>query len=145
MTVLQIILGTAAVLQLVFLMALMISAAFELSIQLAMPPGCEALARSFYHDLLEIPEVVMPPKAARRGGCCFEGFDGMTIHLGPKVDFRPARRAYLGLRVSGFEELCGRLRAHGYDVRREQGWRGGACAMVEDPFGNRIKIRDAGY
>ena len=145
MTIMQIILATAALLQFIFLMVLMISAVLELNIRLAMPPGCEAVARSFYQEILEIPEVVMPPKVAGRGGCWFESFDGMTIHLGPKADFRPARRAYLGLTVSGFEELCARLRAHGYEVHREPVRRGSPFAFVEDPFGNRIKIIDAGY
>lgn len=145
MTIVQIVLGAAAVLQFAVLTVLMVSAVFEVSVHLAMPPGCEAVARSFYHDLLEIPEVMMPPKAVRRGGCWFEGFDGMTIHLGPTADFRPTRRAYLGVSVSGFEELCGRLRAHGYEVLLQPRRRGSACALVEDPFGNRIKIRDAGY
>lgn len=144
MTLLQNILATAALLQFVYLIALTINATRQMNIRLAMPPGCEAVARSFYQEILEIPEIVMPPKVTVRGGCWFESFEGMTIYLGPKADFRP-RRTHLGLTVSGFEELCGRLRAHGYEVRVEPVRRGARIAFVEDPFGNRIKLIDAGY
>jgi hypothetical protein len=112
-------------------------------VQLAMPPGGEAPARSFYHGILEIPEVPKPPELAARGGCWFER-DGLKVHLGVEVDFRPARKAHPGLKVSGFAVLCERLRAGGHEVRPEPVTGGPARAFVDDPFGNRIEIIDAG-
>ena len=62
-------------------------------VQLAMPPGGEALARAFYSGILEIPEVPKPPNLANRGGCWFERGD-LKIHLGVESEFRPARKAH---------------------------------------------------
>ena len=38
-------------------------------VQLAIPPGGEALARAFYGGVIEIPEIPKPPNLAKRGGC----------------------------------------------------------------------------
>jgi hypothetical protein len=111
-------------------------------VQIAMPPGGEALARSFYQGLLEIPEVAKPAELTARGGCWFER-GGLKIHLGVEADFRPARKAHPGLAVSGFSDLCERLRAGGCEVRPEQVSDGPARAFVDDPFGNRIELIDA--
>jgi catechol 2,3-dioxygenase-like lactoylglutathione lyase family enzyme len=112
-------------------------------VQLAMPPGGEARARSFYQGILEIPEVAKPADLAARGGCWFER-GALKLHLGVEADFRPARKAHPGLGVSGFSELCERLRADGYEVRPETVSDGPARAFVDDPFGNRIEIIDLG-
>jgi hypothetical protein len=112
-------------------------------VQLAMPPGGEALARAFYHGILEIPEVAKPADLLARGGCWFER-ERLKLHLGVESDFRPARKAHPGLSVTGFSELCERLRANGYEVRPEPVSGGPARAFVDDPFGNRIEIIDAG-
>ena len=69
---------------------------------------------------------------------------GLKIHLGVETGFRPARKAHPGLLVSGFAELCERLRSAGYEVRPEPVMSGPARVFVDDPFGNRIEIIDAG-
>ena len=112
-------------------------------VQLAMPEGGEALARSFYQDVLEIPEVPKPTDLAARGGCWFER-GSLKVHLGVEAEYRPARKAHPGFLVSGFAELCERLRGAGYEVRPEAVTSGPARAFVDDPFGNRIEIIDAG-
>jgi catechol 2,3-dioxygenase-like lactoylglutathione lyase family enzyme len=111
-------------------------------VQLAIPEGGEALARSFYQGILEIPEVAKPAELAARGGCWFER-GALKIHLGVEADFRPARKAHPGLLVTGFPELCARLRAGGYEVRPETVSDGPARAFVDDPFGNRVELIDA--
>jgi hypothetical protein len=62
-------------------------------VQLAMPPGGESEARTFYEGVLGIPEVPKPPNLAKRGGCWFVR-DGLKIHLGVENDFRAARKAH---------------------------------------------------
>ena len=54
-------------------------------VQLAMPAGREQEARTFYAELLGIPEQPKPPHLAARGGCWFET-DTVKVHLG--VDAR---------------------------------------------------------
>jgi catechol 2,3-dioxygenase-like lactoylglutathione lyase family enzyme len=62
-------------------------------IQLAMPSGGEAAARSFYAGLLGFGEVEKPPALAARGGCWFKQ-GAVALHLGVKEPFAPARKAH---------------------------------------------------
>jgi hypothetical protein len=73
-------------------------------VRLAMPPGKESEARSFYEGVLGIPEVPKPPNLAKRGGCWFVR-DALKIHLGVENDFRPARKAHLALLVEDLPAL----------------------------------------
>ena len=84
-------------------------------VQLAMPAGREAAARSFYSGVLGIPEVPKPPELAKRGGVWFES-GRLKIHLGVDPDFRPARKAHPGLLVRDLPRLVRKLRAAGIDV-----------------------------
>ena len=71
-------------------------------VQLAMPPGKEAEARTFYEGVLGIPEVPKPPNLAKRGGCWFVR-DALKIHLGVENEFRAARKAHS---TSGRGSFC---------------------------------------
>ena len=108
-------------------------------VQLAMPPGGEALARAFFGDLLGIPEVPKPPELAKRGGCWFER-DGLKIHLGVEQDFRPARKAHPALEVKDLPRLIGRLKERGHAVKEDEPLVGYHRVYVDDPFGNRIEL-----
>jgi catechol 2,3-dioxygenase-like lactoylglutathione lyase family enzyme len=107
-------------------------------VQLAMPPGQEAAAGTFY-SLLGLEEVPKPPELAGRGGCWFER-DGVRVHLGVEADFRPARKAHPALAVSGIEALAAALERAGHGVRWEEDVPGVRHFYVDDPFGNRIEI-----
>jgi len=108
-------------------------------VQLAMPPGGEALARAFFGDLLGIPEVPKPPGLAQRGGCWFER-DGLKIHLGVEKDFRPARKAHPALEVRDLPRLIERLKGRGCVVKEDEPLEGYLRVYVDDPFGNRIEL-----
>ncbi len=108
-------------------------------VQLAMPPGGEALARIFYAGLLGIPERAKPARLAARGGCWFED-EVLKVHLGVEADFRPAHKAHPGLLVDGLAALAARLEAAGVAIA----WDGTEHCYVDDPFGNRIELIDAG-
>jgi len=108
-------------------------------VQLAMPAGAEAAATAFYEGVLGIPRVPKPTELEARGGCWFERA-GLRIHLGPEVDFRPARKAHPALAVSGIEALCAELEACGHPVRRTEDVPGMPQWYVDDPFGNRIEL-----
>ncbi len=73
-------------------------------VQLAMPEGQEEEARTFYRDLLGIPEIAKPPNLAGRGGAWFvRGV--LKIHLGVDKNFSPARKAHPAFIVTGLREL----------------------------------------
>jgi catechol 2,3-dioxygenase-like lactoylglutathione lyase family enzyme len=110
-------------------------------VQLAMPPGGESAARAFYTGVLGLPEVPKPPPLAARGGCWFER-DGVRLHLGSEVDFRPARKAHPALLVSPLAELLERCRAAGCSIVAGEPVEGRERAFVSDPFGNRIELID---
>jgi catechol 2,3-dioxygenase-like lactoylglutathione lyase family enzyme len=110
-------------------------------VQLAMPPGGEALARAFYGGVLEIPEIPKPPDLAKRGGCWFERGD-LKIHLGVESEFRPARKAHPALLVMDLKVLVGRLKSAGHDVREDDPLEGYDRVYVDDPFGNRIELME---
>ena len=50
-------------------------------ILIAMPPGREDEARTFYQGILGLTEMVKPPQLAARGGCWFES-GTLQVHLG---------------------------------------------------------------
>ncbi len=110
-------------------------------VQLAMPPGREAEARSFYTGLLGIPETVKPPALAVRGGCWFE--DGtFKLHLGVEAEFRPARKAHPALIVEDLAGLVARLEAAGHPTRTDEPLPGYDRVFVDDPFGNRLELME---
>jgi catechol 2,3-dioxygenase-like lactoylglutathione lyase family enzyme len=108
-------------------------------VQLAMPIGSEPEARSFYHELLGLPEVAKPPELAKRGGAWFEN-GGAKIHLGGEADFRPARKAHPGILVEGLAELTAKLRDAGHEVIEDATLAGFARVYVDDPFRNRLEL-----
>jgi catechol 2,3-dioxygenase-like lactoylglutathione lyase family enzyme len=110
-------------------------------IQLAMPPGGEALARAFYSGVLEIPEFPKPPNLAKRGGCWFERGD-LKIHLGVESEFRPARKAHPALLVVDLQALVNRLKSAGHRVLEDEPLEGYHRVYVDDPFGNRIELME---
>ena len=110
-------------------------------IQLAMPPGGEAQARTFYAEVLGIPEVQKPRNLAVRGGCWFER-GSLKIHLGIEQDFRPARKAHPALIVEGLAELQRLLVSAGYVVKDGEPLEGYTRIYTDDPFGNRIELME---
>lgn len=111
-------------------------------VQLAMPPGGEDDARTFYAGALGIAETPKPPHLAARGGCWFE--DGpVRIHLGVDPDFKPARKAHPALIVHDVAALVARLEASGHRATADQPLDGYDRLYVDDPFGNRIELMQA--
>lgn len=108
-------------------------------VQLAMPEGREAEARSFYAGLLGIPEVEKPANLKARGGCWFQSGE-LRVHLGVEVGFRPARKAHPAFLVGDLAALVHALNAGGHPVRIEEPLAGFTRVYVDDPFGNRIEL-----
>ena len=108
-------------------------------VQLAMPPGREGEARSFYAGLLGLAEVAKPIHLAKRGGCWFER-GVVKIHLGVAEDFAPARKAHPAFVVDDLAETVRRLEEAGTLLRSDEPLEGFERRYVDDPFGNRIEL-----
>ncbi|MGH1479450.1 MAG: VOC family protein [Geminicoccales bacterium] len=110
-------------------------------VQLAMPEGREDEARTFYHDLLGIPEIAKPSNLTGRGGAWFVR-DGLKIHLGVDKNFSPARKAHPAFIVTGLEELIVTLTNAGFEPAKDEPLEGFDRIYVHDPFGNRIELME---
>ncbi len=107
-------------------------------VQVAIPPGGEAHAKSFYEGLLGLGEIPKPPNLAARGGAWFRN-EFVRIDAGVEDPFSPARKAHPALRFVSLDALAGRLMASGHDVRWDTEIPGIRRFYTDDPFGNRIE------
>jgi predicted enzyme related to lactoylglutathione lyase len=64
----------------------------------------------------------------------------VQLHLGIEEDFRPAKKAHPGLRVTGIEAYAARLEARGARVTWDDGLPGHRRFYSEDPVGNRLEF-----
>lgn len=108
-------------------------------VQLAMPPGGEGHAISFYEGLLGITHVPKPPHLARRGGCWFEDGD-LKVHLGVDDPFRPATKAHPAFIVDDVQLLAAQIAAAGHRVSDDEPLEGCDRVYAYDPFGNRLEL-----
>ena len=107
-------------------------------LQLAMPPGGEEQAVSFYQAVLGLRFASGPPHLARAGGCWFEA-DAVRVHLSVE-HFHPARKGYAALLVDDLPALVGALTAARRPVIVDETLDGCTRVYVKDPFGNRIEL-----
>ncbi|WP_097885744.1 VOC family protein [Streptomyces sp. st140] len=108
-------------------------------VQLAAPPGSEDALRTFYADALDMTEMPKPPVLAARGGCWFAA-GPVQLHLGIEEDFRPAKKAHPGLRVTSIEVYAARLESHGVAVIWDDDLPGHRRFYAHDPVGNRLEF-----
>ena len=108
-------------------------------VQLAMPPGGEHAARTFYGMLLGLEEVPKPANLSARGGVWFARGD-VRVHLGVEKDFMPARKAHPAFIVADLAALTAKLGAAGVAANRDEPLEGFDRVYVSDPFGNRIEL-----
>ncbi|WP_329132702.1 glyoxalase [Streptomyces sp. NBC_01476] len=108
-------------------------------VQLAAPPGSEPELRAYYTGVLGMTELRKPPVLAARGGCWFAA-GGAVLHLGIEEDFRPARKAHPGLRVTGIHAYAKRLQGQGAAVVWDYDLPGFERFYSQDPVGNRLEF-----
>ena len=108
-------------------------------VQLAIPAGSEDECRAFYVGVLGLAEVPKPPVLAARGGLWVRA-DALELHLGVEADFRPARKAHPGIRVTDIDGLAARLTAAGVQVRWDDDFPGHRRCYADDPVGNRLEF-----
>jgi catechol 2,3-dioxygenase-like lactoylglutathione lyase family enzyme len=112
-------------------------------VQLAMPAGREQEAETFYAGVLGFVRIPKPEPMASRGGCWFSA-GSANVHLGVEADFRPAQKAHPALVVRNLAALVASLESAGFAVRPNPDQAEGAGCYVDDPFGNRLELIDAG-
>ncbi|MER5940319.1 VOC family protein [Streptomyces sp. NPDC001928] len=108
-------------------------------VQLAAPPGSEDRLRTYYVGVLGMTEIPKPPVLAARGGCWFQA-GAVQLHVGIENDFRPAKKAHPGLRVTGIEAYADRLTARGATVTWDENLPGHRRFYSCDPVGNRLEF-----
>lgn len=108
-------------------------------VQLAAPEGSEDALRTYYADTLGMTEIAKPPALAARGGCWFQA-GPVQLHLGIEKDFRPAKKAHPGLRVTDIEAYAARLAERGAEVRWDGDLPRHRRFFSHDPVGNRLEF-----
>jgi catechol 2,3-dioxygenase-like lactoylglutathione lyase family enzyme len=108
-------------------------------VQLAIPPGGEDLADTFYVGLLGFRVLEKPPTLAKRGGRWYD-HGGTELHLGVETSFVPAKKAHVALEVDDYDELLASLRSHAVTVTPDTEIEGVTRCYVHDPHGNRLEL-----
>ncbi|HEX2011367.1 MAG TPA: VOC family protein [Roseateles sp.] len=110
-------------------------------VQLPIPPGGARAARRFYQELLGLAEQ-RGPLLDRPGVLRFALGGAQRLDLSEGAYTGVAPQAHLALSVQDLTPLLQRLRAAGHPVDPAQLSEG--LAYTEDPFGNRLKLLQAG-
>jgi len=108
-------------------------------VQLAIPAGSEDECRAFYVGILGMTELAKPPVLAARGGLWVRA-DDLEIHLGVEEDFRPARKAHPGIRVTDVDGLAKRLGEAGVEAVWDDNFPGHRRLYAFDNLGNRLEF-----
>jgi catechol 2,3-dioxygenase-like lactoylglutathione lyase family enzyme len=108
-------------------------------VQLAIPEGGEAIARSFYGAVLGLTEIPKPPNLAGRGGVWFR-CGKLQLHLGVEAGFRPAHKAHPGLLVQDMAAMVGACESAGFPSKADEPLEGFIRVHLADPFGNRLEF-----
>ncbi|WP_420594601.1 glyoxalase [Deinococcus sp.] len=109
-------------------------------VQIEAPAGCEAHARAFFGDFLELSEVTKPPVLAARGGVWFALPDGRQLHIGVTKDFVPRDKGHLALRCDNLDALTERAAAFQISLTLDSELAPLRRVFLRDPWGNRLEI-----
>lgn len=111
-------------------------------VQIALPAGGEASARSFYLDVLGFAEIPKPAELAKRGGLWFKS-ENVQLHLGVEPNFQPAQKAHPAFIVDDLNSFIAKAENAGIKTDTSQPPLDGfQRAHVFDPFGNRIELME---
>jgi catechol 2,3-dioxygenase-like lactoylglutathione lyase family enzyme len=111
-------------------------------VQLAIPVGGEARARSFYTGILGLREVAKPASMADRSSMWFAA-GLVNLHLGIEEDFHPAKRAHPALVVDDLDETVAACERAGLPTRSDTSFNNFRRVHVFDPFGNRLELMES--
>jgi catechol 2,3-dioxygenase-like lactoylglutathione lyase family enzyme len=110
-------------------------------IQIAIPMGSEDRARAFYAGILGFVEVEKPAIMAKRNSIWFRA-GSVSLHLGLKPDFHPAKRAHPALVVDGMDQVLTACQSANITVKPDVSFNGFRRVHIFDPFGNRLELME---
>jgi catechol 2,3-dioxygenase-like lactoylglutathione lyase family enzyme len=111
-------------------------------VQVAIPVGVEAVARSFYTGILGLTEVAKPASMAGRSSIWFAA-GPVSLHLGTEEDFHPAKRAHPAFVVDALDEIVAACERAGLPTRPDTSFNDFRRVHVFDPFGNRLELMES--
>ena len=106
------------------------------------PPGCEAQARRFSGQLLDLREIEKPEPLRASGGVWFALSDDQELHIGVEDPFEPARKAHpaFEIAVDEIDRIAERLTGADTKVEWDDAIAGYRRFYTADPWGNRIEL-----
>jgi catechol 2,3-dioxygenase-like lactoylglutathione lyase family enzyme len=110
-------------------------------IQLAIPPGGEEAARSFWVAFLGMREVEKPIALRGRGGLWLRA-GAVELHLGIERDFAPARKAHPCFAIGDLAGTAATLEQAGHQVKWDDAIAGRQRFFSACPFGNRLEFME---
>lgn len=112
-------------------------------VMVAIPPGGDEAARSFYVQQLGLVEIAKPSELASRGGL-WVSTGSIDLHIGIDPNFVPARKAHIALLVDDLERVREHFDSCGVGAGPiEFELTGFRRCYLDDPFGNRIELMQA--
>ena len=111
-------------------------------VQIACPAGSEDSLRSFYGELVGLPEIPKPPVLAARGGVWFR-VGAHELHCGVEDPFVPARKAHAAIAVTDLDALASALQSAGLELVWDSNIPGTQRFHTSDPVGNRVEFQQA--
>jgi catechol 2,3-dioxygenase-like lactoylglutathione lyase family enzyme len=110
-------------------------------VQVAIPVGGEARARTFYAGILGFVEVEKPVAMAKRNSIWFTA-GSVSLHLGLEPDFHPAKRAHPALVVDNMDQILAACQRAAITVKPDVSFNGFRRVHLFDPFGNRLELME---
>lgn len=109
-------------------------------VQITIPRGAEAAARTFYCEVLGLVEIEKPESLRGRGGFWVQ-VGGRQLHIGTEdgVD-RHKTKAHIAYQVDDVGAWRERLKAAGIAVEESIPIPGYDRFEFRDPFGNRVEM-----
>ncbi len=112
-------------------------------VQITIPVGAEAAGRSFYCDLLKLPEIPKPEALHGRGGFWLQVGD-RAVHVGTEAGVdRQRTKAHIAYTVTNLDDWRQQLTAQAIAISESVPIPGYDRFEFRDPFGNRIELIQA--
>ncbi len=109
-------------------------------VQIACPADSEDALRSFYGELVGLPEIPKPSALAARGGVWFR-VGQHELHCGVEEAFVPARKAHPAIAVTDVVALGATLATAGCALTWDANVPGVRRFHTSDPVGNRVEFQ----
>lgn len=107
-------------------------------VQITIPPGAEDEARTFWRDVMGLPEIKKPASLQGRGGLWLQA-GNFQLHLGIEAS-SSLSRAHVAWLVDDLDYWRDKLNAAGIETETGIPIPGYDRFEFRDPFGNRVEL-----